>query len=106
MTTSLRSAGVAGSVRDAASELSAVTVYTVGNGCIQCMLTENVLTGLGIPFVERDITRDENRAARDYLIGDLGYSRAPVVVVDEHDHWSGFQPDQLKRLASRRGSDR
>jgi glutaredoxin-like protein NrdH len=79
-------------------------VYTAGSACVQCALTEKVLTELGIPFVECDITRDENRAAREYVICDLGYSRAPVVVVDEHDHWSGFQPGELKRLAAYLGS--
>ena len=89
--------------RDAASEPPVVTVYTAGTACVQCALTEKVLAELGIPFVECDITRDENLAARDYVMGDLGYTRAPVVVVDEHDHWSGFQPGELKRLASHLG---
>lgn len=106
MTTDLVNNVEIDSTRDAASDAPVVTVYTVGSGCVQCTLTENVLTELGIPFVECDITRDENRAARDYVIGDLGYTRAPVVVVDEHDHWSGFQPDQVKRLAFALGSRR
>lgn len=79
----------------------AVTVYTTGPACVQCMLTESLLADLDIPFVECDITRNENSAARDYVVGDLGYTRAPVVVVDEHNHWSGFQPDELKRIAAR-----
>lgn len=82
----------------------AVTVYTIGPACVQCMLTERLLADLDIPFVDCDITRDENSAARDYVVGDLGYTRAPVVVVDEHDHWSGFRPDELKRIAARFGS--
>jgi len=82
----------------------AVTVYTTGPACVQCTLTESLLADLDIPFVECDITRSENHAAREYVVGDLGYTRAPVVVVDEHDHWSGFQPDELKRIARRFGS--
>ncbi len=81
----------------------AVTVYTTGPACVQCTLTESLLADLDIPFVECDITRSENHDARDYVVGDLGYTRAPVVVVDEHDHWSGFQPDELKRIAARFG---
>lgn len=81
----------------------AVTVYTTGPACVQCTLTESLLSDLDIPFVECDITRSENHDARDYVVGDLGYTRAPVVVVDEHDHWSGFQPDELKRIAARFG---
>lgn len=100
MTTDLAIAVETDSVRDAASEPPVVTVYTAGSACVQCALTEKVLAELDIPFVECDISRDENRAAREYVIGDLGYARAPVVVVDEHDHWSGFQPSELKRVAA------
>ncbi|WP_279072839.1 glutaredoxin family protein [Microbacterium lacticum] len=89
-------------VQDAVAPV--VTVYTTGPACVQCTLTESLLADLDIPFVECDITRSENDAAREYVVGDLGYTRAPVVVVDEHDHWSGFQPDELKRIAGRFGS--
>lgn len=89
MTTDLAIAVEIDSTRDAASEQPVVTVYWW-----------KVLAELGIPFVECDITRDENLAARAYVMGDLGYTRAPVVVVDEHDHWSGFQPGELKRVAA------
>jgi glutaredoxin len=44
-----------------------------------------------------DVT--ENAAALAYVTEDLGYMQAPVVVVDEHDHWSGFQPDEISRIA-------
>ena len=64
----------------------AVTVYTTGPACVQCMLTESLLADLDIPFVECDITRNENSAARDYVVGDLGYTRAPVVVLVHHVH--------------------
>lgn len=104
MTTDPAIADEIDSTRDAASESPVVTVYTAGSACVQCALTEKVLDELGIPFVECDITRDENSAARDFVIGDLGYTRAPIVVVDEHDHWSGFQPGKLKRLAAHFGS--
>lgn len=104
MTTDLAVTVETDATRDAASEPPVVTVYAAGTACMQCALTEKVLAEFGIPFVECDITRDENRAAREYVIGDLGYTRAPVVVVDEHDHWSGFQPGELKRLAAHFGS--
>jgi glutaredoxin-like protein NrdH len=35
----------------------------------------------------------------DYLEA-LGYTQAPVVVSDSGEHFSGFRPDQLKRLAA------
>jgi glutaredoxin-like protein NrdH len=77
-----------------------ITVYTAGEGCQQCKLTQRVMSAVGIRFDTVDLTDDANDAARDYVTGDLGYSRAPVVVVDEHDHWSGFQPDAIARLAA------
>lgn len=101
MTTELTESAPADSLQDAAREQLIVTVYTTGSACMQCVLTEQVLADLDIPFIECDITREENAAAREYVIGDLGYTQAPVVVVDEHDHWSGFQPEHVKRLASR-----
>ncbi|MFB2582341.1 hypothetical protein ACEXQD_13920 [Herbiconiux sp. P15] len=30
---------------------------------------------------------------------DLGYSAAPVVVIDDHNHWSGFRPDLIDTLS-------
>lgn len=62
-------------------------------------MTKRVLEQKGVPYVEIDIRENEN--AREYVVGDLGYSEAPVVVVDEQDHWSGFRPDQIDRLANR-----
>jgi hypothetical protein len=35
------------------------------------------------------------------VIEDLGYTEAPVVVVSDEDHWSGFRPDQIDRLIKR-----
>jgi glutaredoxin-like protein NrdH len=76
-----------------------VTVYTTGPQCMQCKLTTSLLEKLKIPFTVMDLR--ENDAAREYVTEDLGYSQAPIVCVDgepEH-HWSGFQDDQIKRLA-------
>lgn len=44
-----------------------------------------------------DLTGSE--AALEYVMQELGYSQAPVVVVDEHDHWSGFRPDKIAQHA-------
>lgn len=79
--------------------MSTVTVYTTGRQCPQCALTKKVMDADGIRFTEIDLTEEVNQAARDYVTGDLGYTQAPVVVVDDHDHWSGFQPALIKRLA-------
>lgn len=76
---------------------SAVSVYTTGPECMRCVLTKRVLEGRGVRFVEVDIR--SNDAAREYVVDDLGYTEAPVVVVTDEDHWSGFRPDKLHALA-------
>jgi glutaredoxin-like protein NrdH len=48
----------------------------------------------GIEYDVIDIT--ENAQARDYVMS-LGYLQAPVVVAGEN-HWSGFRPDEIKKL--------
>ncbi|WP_271986567.1 glutaredoxin domain-containing protein [Pseudoclavibacter terrae] len=78
----------------------AVRVYTTGESCVRCKLTKKAMAAKGVEFVEVDVTLDENAAARSYIMDDLGYSEAPVVVVDDEDHWSGFRPDQINRLAA------
>ena len=78
----------------------AVRVYSTGERCVRCKLTKKALAAKGIEFVEVDVTLDENAAARSYIMDELGYSEAPVVVVDDEDHWSGFRPDQIERVAA------
>ena len=78
--------------------MSTITVYTTGPACMQCRLTKTALTTAGLGFEEIDVRQAP--AALDYIQQDLGYSQAPVVVVDDQDHWSGFQPDQIRRVAT------
>ncbi len=77
-----------------------VTVYTTGPSCIRCTMTKSALTKKGVEFIEVDIR--ENDAARQYVTEDLGYTSAPVVVVEDgtgQDHWCEFRPDQIDRVA-------
>jgi glutaredoxin-like protein NrdH len=37
-------------------------------------------------------------AALEY-VQDLGYSQAPIIVVEEQHHWAGFRPDLIKTLS-------
>ena len=83
-----------------------ITVYTTGSACVQCTMTKRVLDAAGIPHSDIDLADPANSAAREYVTDDLGYSQAPVVVVDDHDHWSGFQPLRIKELAERIGGER
>jgi len=77
--------------------MNTITVYSTGPSCQRCRMTTQVLDAKGVPYVVVDIR--ENPAARDYVTDELGYSEAPVVVVDDQDHWSGFQPWNIDRIA-------
>jgi glutaredoxin-like protein NrdH len=73
-----------------------MTVYSKPN-CVHCTATYRALDSQGIEYQVIDLTA--NAAALEYVMEELGYSQAPVVVVDEHDHWSGFRPDRIAQHA-------
>lgn len=73
-----------------------VTVYSKP-ACVQCNATYRALDSKGISYVVVDVT--EVPAALEYITEELGYSQAPVVVVDDENHWSGFRPDKILELA-------
>ena len=81
-----------------------VTVYSTGPSCIRCTLTCRCLQSAGIQFHVIDVTAEP--IALQFVTEELGYSEAPVVVVDEEPqhHWSGFRPDLIDRLADRLGA--
>ncbi|WP_439594205.1 glutaredoxin family protein [Microbacterium sp.] len=76
-------------------------VYSTGPACMRCTLTCRCADKFGLKYVVVDLR--ENLAAREYVTDDLGYSEAPVVVVngDYQHHWSGFRPDLIEQLARR-----
>jgi glutaredoxin-like protein NrdH len=74
-----------------------VTVYTTGPACGKCRMTKMMLDSKHIEYREVDITKPENANAREYVTADLGYTVAPVVIVE--DHWSDLRPDQIERIA-------
>jgi glutaredoxin-like protein NrdH len=78
--------------------MSTITVYTTGPACMQCRLTKAALTTAGLDFEEIDVRQSVE--ALEYIQQDLGYTQAPVVVIDDQDHWSGFQPDQIHRVTT------
>ncbi|TIH26669.1 glutaredoxin-like protein NrdH [Subtercola vilae] len=65
--------------------------------CVQCTATYRALERHGIEYVVVDVT--QNDAALEYISEDLGYFQAPVVLVDDNNHWSGFRPDLIDLLA-------
>lgn len=75
----------------------AITVYSKP-ACVQCTMTKKALEKKGIAYREVDVT--ENAAALEYVTEELGYSAAPVVVVDDENHWSGFQPQKIDAVAA------
>lgn len=76
-----------------------MTVYSKPN-CVQCTATYRALDVTGIEYQVIDLTT--STAVLEYVMEELGYSQAPVVVVDEHDHWSGFRPDKIAQHAGTR----
>ncbi|WIE70352.1 glutaredoxin-like protein NrdH [Curtobacterium sp. MCLR17_054] len=73
-----------------------ITVYSKPD-CMQCRMTYRALDSKEMHYEVIDVT--ESDAALAY-VKELGYLTAPVVVVSEHDHWGGFRPDNIDRVAS------
>ncbi len=76
-----------------------LTIYS-SPGCVQCQATYRALDGHGIVYKVVDVS--QSPAALEYVRDELGYSQAPVVVVSDEDHWSGFRPDHIDRIAANR----
>lgn len=70
---------------------------------MQCNMTCQLFEARGVVVHRVELAEEHNAAALEYVTEELGYSRAPVVVVDgePENHWSGFQPDLIKRLSDR-----
>ena len=72
-----------------------VTVYSKP-ACVQCTATYRALDSKGIDYVVVDVTQVP--AALEYIMDELGYSQAPVVVASDENHWAGFRPDKILEL--------
>lgn len=72
-----------------------ITVYTRPS-CGPCLATKAALTKQGLAYDVVDISQDDE--ARDYVMA-LGYLQAPVVVAGDQ-HWSGFRPERIRKLAA------
>ena len=87
-----------------------ITVYSKPR-CPQCDATARLLNRMGAPYTKVDVTEDDVAYS---FVKNLGYQQVPVVVVrDRHantgddergdnivEHWSGFNPDRVKRAAT------
>lgn len=78
-------------------------IYSTGPACIRCRMTAKVMDSKGVKYTVVDIREDA--AARAYVTDELGYSEAPVCVVSDEDHWSGFRPDHIDRIAALQAQD-
>jgi glutaredoxin-like protein NrdH len=65
------------------------------------MMTSKALEKRGLEHLKVDVT--ENPEAAEY-VKSLGYTQAPVVVVGDNHHWSGFRPDKINGLMPARES--
>ena len=67
-------------------------------GCGGCIATKRSFDSKGIEYTIRDVTED---AAALKILRDLGYSGAPVVVVNGgEDHWQGLNLDKINSLVA------
>lgn len=73
-----------------------VTVFTTGPSCHLCFTTKIHLKRKGIAFEE--VRLDENPIIAE-KVRELGFSTAPVVLVDEDDVWDGYRSELLEELA-------
>lgn len=80
-----------------------ITVYSKPS-CVQCNATYRALNNLGLRYNIVDVT--EVAAALEYVTEELGYSQAPIVVVSDEMHWSGFRPDLIKQIPGDNATNR
>ncbi|GAA1961829.1 hypothetical protein GCM10009776_25660 [Microbacterium deminutum] len=73
---------------------------------MRCTLTCRCLTAAGIRFDLVDLREERSAAMRLWITEDLGYTEAPVVLVDDdpENHWSGFRPDLIEMLTHERST--
>jgi len=62
---------------------------------VQCDATKRLMKQEEIPYQEINVEEDVD--ALQFVLN-LGYMSAPVVYVNENNHWAGFQPDKIKEL--------
>ena len=71
-----------------------ITVYSKP-ACVQCTATTRALEARGLDYNVIDLTEDDVAMTQ---VSELGYRQVPVVIAGE-DHWAGFRPDLIGRLA-------
>lgn len=75
----------------------AVTVFTTGPTCQMCRVTKIHLKNKGIDFEEVRLDEHPDLAEK---VRELGFTTAPVVLVDEDDVWDGYRSEAIDELAA------
>lgn len=78
-----------------------VIVYTLPL-CARSIATTRDLSQHGVAFTEVDLSQDALARAR---VQALGYMRAPVVVAGD-EHWAGYNPQAISRIAAKKPGPR
>jgi glutaredoxin-like protein NrdH len=63
--------------------------------CVQCNATKRELEKRQIPYEVVELEKNEEAMEK---VKELGYRQAPVVIVSDLLHWSGFRPDIIAAL--------
>jgi glutaredoxin-like protein NrdH len=71
-----------------------ITVFSKP-ACVQCTATTRALDARGLSYEVIDLT--QNSEAMERVMA-MGYRQAPVVIAGD-EHWAGFRPDMIGRLA-------
>ena len=71
-----------------------ITVYSKP-ACVQCTATTRALEARGLDYKVVDLTQNDDAMTQ---VSELGYRQVPVVIAGE-EHWAGFRPDLIGRLA-------
>lgn len=71
-----------------------ITLFTAPS-CVQCTATKKALDGKGLDYDTVDVSQDSEALER---VRAMGYRQAPVVIAGE-EHWCGFRPDLIQKLA-------
>lgn len=74
-----------------------VTVFTTGPSCHLCRVTKVHLKRRGIDFEEVRLDEHPDIAEK---CRELGFTTAPVVLVDDDDVWDGYRSDAIDALAA------
>ncbi len=74
----------------------AVTVFTTGPSCQQCRTTKLHMKRRGIMFDEVRLDEKPELAEK---VRALGFTTAPVVLVNDDDVWDGYRSEAIDQLA-------